>query len=292
MRPFASLERFLEHLFERPGARLFGSHPQPVVLARRLERAIDRERRLGSDGLQAPTRFEVGLHPADLVAVAPDGDVAAALEEELAAVALAHARRRRYGLQERPLVALVADGSLPEGEVEVRARFGRAAARPGATEPRPAERTMVRPAAVLPRAGLRVRTPGAPERAVVLDGSPLAIGRAPDNGLVVADARVSRHHARITSRGGRLVLADLGSRNGTLVNGSRVTEIALGCGDRIALGTTLLEVVEVVDPGPAGAAAGGAAEAGPAGDGMPADPGLAGGEWAPSAALPAAAGQP
>ncbi len=271
MRPFASFERFLERLFERPGARLFGASPQPVVIARRLELAIDRERRAWPDGLEAPTRFEVALRPIDLAAIVPDGDAAAALEEELVGVALAHARRRRYGLSERPVVVLVTDEALPAGAIDVRARYGRATARTGTAEPLPLERTMIRPLPPAPAAGLRVRLPGASERSVILDGSPLAIGRAADNDLVLADARVSRHHARITARAGRFVLADLDSTNGTLVNGARVTEIALGLGDRISLGTALIEVVEVADS--AIPAAGGPAAPGQAGSGLESGPG-------------------
>jgi hypothetical protein len=183
--------------------------------------------------------------------VAADAETAAALEEQLASVALAHARRRRYGLRERPTVILVADETLPPGEIDVRARFARGVVRSGTTEPRPIDQTMVRPLPPPPRAGLRVRAPGAPERTVVLDGTALTIGRAPDNDLVLADPGVSRHHARITGRAGRLVLADQGSTNGTIVNGARVTEIVLGFGDELALGTTRIEVVEVADAPPA-----------------------------------------
>jgi hypothetical protein len=245
MRPLASLEQFLERLFERPGARLFNTRPEPVMLARRLERAIDRERRVGADGLEAPTRFELALRPEDLAAVAADGDAAAALEERLATVALDHSRRRRYGLRERPAVILVADESLPAGEIDVRARFGRGTVRSGTTELQPIDQTMVRQLPQPPRAGLRVRAAGAPEQSVLLDGTALTIGRSPDNDLVLADGRVSRHHARISSRAGRLVLTDLGSTNGTLVNGARVTEIVLGFGDELAMGTTRIDVVAI-----------------------------------------------
>jgi pSer/pThr/pTyr-binding forkhead associated (FHA) protein len=160
-------------------------------------------------------------------------------------VALAHARRRRFALRERPTVILVADEALPAGEIDVRARFTRGPTRAGTMEDRPIEQTMVRPLPPTPRAGLRVRQPGAPERSLLLDGASLTIGRAPDNDLVLADPRISRHHARISGRAGRLVLADLGSTNGTNVNGSRITEIVLGFGDQLALGTTRIEVVEV-----------------------------------------------
>ena len=68
------------------------------------------------------------------------------------------------------------------------------------------------------------------------------------NGLVLDDARVSRHHARLRARHGMLVLTDLGSTNGGRVNGVRVDEVVLGVGDRIELGDTVL-VVDAAAPG-------------------------------------------
>jgi pSer/pThr/pTyr-binding forkhead associated (FHA) protein len=72
----------------------------------------------------------------------------------------------------------------------------------------------------------------------------MSIGRASDNDLVLADGRVSRHHARIAGRRGTLVYSDLGSTNGSRVNGVQVGELVLGAGDRIELGDTTI-VVEV-----------------------------------------------
>ena len=76
------------------------------------------------------------------------------------------------------------------------------------------------------------------------------IGRGPECELVLHDSRVSRRHARLAGRDGVLVLTDLGSTNGTMVNGHRVTEVVLGAGDRIELGETSL-VVRVVPTEPA-----------------------------------------
>src|SRR6478752_4797952 len=70
----------------------------------------------------------------------------------------------------------------------------------------------------------------------------LTVGRATDNDLVLRDERVSRHHARIGGRRGTLVFTDLGSTNGSEVNGTRVNEVVLGAGDRIRLGGCVLEV--------------------------------------------------
>ena len=83
------------------------------------------------------------------------------------------------------------------------------------------------------------------ERIIELDGTPLTLGRAPDNGLVIADPRISRHHARLQARRGTLVITDLGSANGSRVNGVRVDECVLGSGDRVILGDTVLLVEQL-----------------------------------------------
>jgi pSer/pThr/pTyr-binding forkhead associated (FHA) protein len=103
------------------------------------------------------------------------------------------------------------------------------------------------PGADGPRATIReLRSDGA-GRVVELNGRPMTIGRAPDNVLVLTDSRASRHHARVDARRGSLVLTDLGSTNGSWVNGRRVESIALGQGDRLRIGTTEL-LVETVEP--------------------------------------------
>jgi hypothetical protein len=76
-----------------------------------------------------------------------------------------------------------------------------------------------------------------------LDG-PLEIGRESAGGVVVIDHQVSRHHARITPAGAGAMVEDLGSRNGTYVNG-QVTGTApreLAPGDKIRMGLTVFEL--------------------------------------------------
>lgn len=246
MRPLAALERFLERLFERPAARLFDTGIAPATLARRIERAIDQERRPGVEGPVAPTRFEVAVESraAAKLASLPD------LEGELAAAALAHARRRGYRIPERPLVAIVASPGLTRGTLAVRATFAEAIPRPGAGAPATLDRTVVHPLAVAaaPSAILRVAGPDGVERRLPIEGRPFGIGRGDDNELVLADALLSRHHARIVPRNGRLVLNDLASRNGTRVNGRTVREAVLGAGDRIELGATVIDVLPPEEP--------------------------------------------
>ena len=85
-------------------------------------------------------------------------------------------------------------------------------------------------------------SPDGTERTIEVDGTPLEIGRSRDSGLVLADTKVSRQHGRLQARRGTLVYTDLGSTNGSRVNGIRVDEIALGLGDRLLLGDTVLVV--------------------------------------------------
>ncbi len=102
-----------------------------------------------------------------------------------------------------------------------------------------------RPAPAAMSAQIRVIGRDGGERTVGVDGSPFTLGRAPDNGLVLADTRVSRHHARLQARRGTLVFTDLGSTNGSRVNGIRVDECALGIGDRVQVGDTVLLVEQL-----------------------------------------------
>jgi diguanylate cyclase (GGDEF)-like protein len=66
------------------------------------------------------------------------------------------------------------------------------------------------------------------------------VGRDPDAQLVLADPGVSWQHAFVEDRGGTWVVADLGSTNGTLLNGSRSTESPLKHGDKLRFGSTIV----------------------------------------------------
>jgi Protein of unknown function (DUF3662)/FHA domain len=275
MPPFAAIERFFERLFERPSARLFRARLQPLQLQRRIERAMEAERLATADRTLVPNRFVVHLNPDDLAGF---GDMTGSLATELADGALVFARARRYTLVDRPRVALIADAAVMRADIRVDARFAdpiagtdRAELDPdpsavqapatlgrlrggGGAHPRSAEGgnlavhsdtmvfTVPRPSA--PAARLRVISRDRGEQVHEFDGSGLTIGRSADNDLVIADSRVSRHHARITGRRGTLVYADLGSTNGSRVNGVQVGELVLGAGDRIEVGDTVI-VIEV-----------------------------------------------
>ncbi|MBV5350513.1 FHA domain-containing protein, partial [bacterium] len=55
-----------------------------------------------------------------------------------------------------------------------------------------------------------------------LEGDQLIIGRDSSNSVAINDAEISRKHSRLSFQGGKYVLEDLGSTNGTFVNGQRL----------------------------------------------------------------------
>jgi len=81
-------------------------------------------------------------------------------------------------------------------------------------------------------------TPGA---TYSLEGDQLTIGRDSSNQVAINDAEISRKHARLTLQGGKYVLEDLGSTNGTFVNGQRLAGPAvLKAGDVVSLGEQIV----------------------------------------------------
>ena len=78
-----------------------------------------------------------------------------------------------------------------------------------------------------------------------LEGDQLIIGRDAVNAVAINDAEVSRKHARLTFQGGKYVLEDLGSTNGTFVNGQRLTSATvLKPGDVVSLGEQIVLMYE------------------------------------------------
>ena len=99
---------------------------------------------------------------------------------------------------------------------------------------------------------LIMRTGPTPGATFTLEGDQLNIGRDSSNEITINDAEVSRRHARLTFQGGKYVLEDLGSTNGTFVNGQRLAgPRVLKAGEVVSFGEQIVLVFEVTtsDPG-------------------------------------------
>jgi diguanylate cyclase (GGDEF)-like protein len=84
-------------------------------------------------------------------------------------------------------------------------------------------------------------------RLIPIQGTGLVIGRSRHADVRVADEGVSRQHCRVTRFGSKVIVEDLDSRNGTVVNGTKVMQAELSAGDRIQLGPDLIIQLSMYD---------------------------------------------
>ncbi|MFO0984948.1 MAG: FHA domain-containing protein [Planctomycetota bacterium] len=91
--------------------------------------------------------------------------------------------------------------------------------------------------------------------AIPLDRERVTFGRKPTNAVALDEIGVSGVHCEVVMEGGRLILRDLGSTNGTFLEGQKIDEVVLSHGDRIRIGTTELVFVDATQGAIAAAAA-------------------------------------
>jgi len=206
-------ERRLERLVEGVFAKAFRGGLQPIELGRRLTREMDVQRSNSVRGVLVPNAFRFALSPADHDRFAGFED---ALTRELADAAREHARTEGYHFIGPVTVELETDPGLSASMFLL------------AAEVREGEGGIVG-SLVLPD---HARVP--------VGDDPVTIGRLPECDIVLNDTKVSRRHAEVRRDGVAVIVVDLGSTNGTQVNGAGVKEKALNDGDSITLGGTVL----------------------------------------------------
>jgi hypothetical protein len=206
-------ERRLERMVEGAFARAFKSGLRPVELGRRLTREMDDHRSVGvRGGTVVPNDFTIALSPSDIEEF--DG-VQDSLARELGDAAREHARDEAYSFMGPVAVHLVVDERLHTGGFHITGRMAEGEGGAGAGS------------IVLPNG----------ER-FTLHQEVITVGRHPDSNLVLADPNVSRAHAEIRPQGDRYAVVDLGSTNGTKVNGVKIAQHLLQDGDEISFGNT------------------------------------------------------
>jgi hypothetical protein len=265
---FRNIERKIGGLMEGAFGRTFRSSVQPVELARKLAKEMDDHRTISIHRVYVPNQYTVHLNPADREQFAAyEAQMAAELEEYL----VEHARREGYSISTRPLVRLETEDDLAVGMFGISVATGEEGGEPPATgmpepaamEPEPAidpvpmEIPDLPPPPVGAAAGATMiyaadppsRADGEREerallqwegQSIALTDSVTTIGRSSDCQIVLTDPNVSRRHAEIRRIGEGYSLIDLGSTNGTEVNGQHIAETALMNGDVIGVGQTQL----------------------------------------------------
>jgi hypothetical protein len=203
------LERLVEGSLTMP----FRGPMQPIEISHRMLREMDLGRRVGVRGLLAPNHFAVSISKDDLDRFEGFTD---ALVHELAESARQHALNEGYTFTGPVEVELFESKRLKTGRVDIVASFFEGD---------------VRPSLVL-----------ADGSSLPIGRAPIVIGRLPECGVVLSDTNVSRRHAEVALDDGEVVVTDLGSTNGTFVNGRRVTRAAIRPGDELSIGTSRLRV--------------------------------------------------
>jgi hypothetical protein len=263
-----AIESTIEGLFEGVFGRAFRTHVQPVELARKLAKEMDEHRSVSVSRVYVPNEYTVYLCAADRQQFSSyEGSLVGELQEYLTE----HARREGYALLTPPRVTFATDDDLAVGEFGIAARVAQPEdgvpslpAPTAADGPRsvsiPAIPVAAPVAEAVPTATMIYRprelpadapddAPAPePEREVVtltvggrahpITARSVTFGRSRECDLRIADGNASRRHAEVVQEGATYFVRDLGSTNGTDVNGERITREKLSDGDRITIGST------------------------------------------------------
>jgi hypothetical protein len=232
-------ERRLEGLVQGAFARAFGGWVEPVEVAAALNREAEDKKAILSVGrVLVPNRYVVELGPSDADRLREYDEP---LRRELAAMVAENAQERGWSFVGPVEVVFEEVPGQQTGAFQVRSTAVAGAEPAGAEPEAPAAAVPAvvpepegRPEPAGPGEGPRLQAEG---RTVPLDHA-LVVGRGAEADLQLSDTGVSRRHAELRPVDGLVELHDLGSTNGTRVNGQRVDVVTLTDGDRITVGTT------------------------------------------------------
>ena len=250
-----TIESKIEGLFEGVFGRAFRTHVQPVELARKLAKEMDEHRSVSVSRVYVPNEYTVYLSPADRAQFASyEGSLVGELQEYL----VEHARREGYAMLTPPRVIVTTDGDLAVGEFGIAARIAESAdaalppvaapipASPAPALPEPPPATMIyRPEAPLadddppPEAVREQVTLTLEGRVIPITTSRVVLGRSRECDVRLDDVNASRRHCEVVQDAPTSwSVVDLGSTNGTELNGRRIDRAQLADGDRITVGST------------------------------------------------------
>jgi hypothetical protein len=232
-------EKRLESLVEGAFAKVFKGVVHPVEIASAMQREADNHKSiLGAGRTLVPNRYVIDLSP-------PDHDrlesFAAKLAQELAQAQAEYIGEQQWTVYGDVIVEIERGEGLDTGMFRVVSEVFTGGLDPEPAPaphqpspyqpvPSPAPPAQVRVATLLTQAG---------QLYTLALGANL-IGRGETSQIRIADTGISRQHARVDFDGLRVTVTDLGSTNGTGVNGTRVNAAALQAGDVVQVGSTAL----------------------------------------------------
>ncbi|MFI7586049.1 FhaA domain-containing protein [Spongisporangium articulatum] len=223
-------EKGIERAVSGAFAKAFRSEVQPIEIASALRREIDDRANIVARGRTlAPNTFVVELGPADHERL---GEWEEALAQELKSVVDEHAQAQRYTMVGPVTVGFEQAEDLDTGVFRVRSTTTRRSAPPVDSGRAPDPSGSIAPNVTLEIDG----------RTHQLTGTSTVLGRGQESDIVVDDPGVSRRHVEVAVKGATVTATDLGSTNGTFVDGERVHSGILAEGSRITIGRTRIVV--------------------------------------------------
>jgi Protein of unknown function (DUF3662)/FHA domain len=255
-----NIEKRMESLVEGVFGRAFRRQIHPVEIAKALTKQMDEGRMVSISRTYAPNDFTVHLSEEDTESIRAYQD---ALRDELIQYASTHAENKDYHLMTPPRVRFETEDSLRFGEFGITAKLtgGDGPREKGAPQDTSGQTRIFR---TDDTGGVAQGTSAiSPEHhglarevveVVTKDGSfplegrgPWTVGRSQDNDIVIPDPNVSRKHARLSRADNGYVVEDLGSTNGTLLDGAPIDRERIESGDELTFGQSTARFVRRID---------------------------------------------
>ncbi len=257
------IEKRMESLVEGVFGRAFRRQIHPVEIAKGLTKQMDEGRMVSISRTYAPNNFTVHLSKEDAESIQAYQD---SLKDELIQYASTHAENKNYHLMTPPRIRFETEDTLRFGEFGVTAKLtgGDGPREKGAPQDTSGQ-TRIFKTEETAGGGQGTAAISASEAQqhnlareiveVVLDdgtyalegAGPWTVGRSQENDITVNDPNVSRRHARISRADEGFVVEDLGSTNGTLLDGAPIDRERVEGGDELTFGQSAARFVRRVD---------------------------------------------
>lgn len=244
-------ERALEDMLEGVFSRAFRTQLQPIEIAKRLTREVESHRTVSVSSTYVPNEYTVHLAPDTHQSLQ---EISGRLLGEMEQYLREYVSEHGYQTIGPIAIHLAEDAEVKTGELAI-TTANNASAKPNSVPAPSALRSYnatARPEVANSDTDKTEFIATAPSVLEIVSGESvgrtiplvdiLTIGRGPLNTVSFADPGISRHHAEIVMEDEGWKLRDLGSTNGTFVNGHRITEHLLQPGETVEMGAVVLKV--------------------------------------------------
>jgi len=259
------IEKRMESLVEGVFGRAFRRQIHPVEIAKGLTKQMDEGRMVSISRTYAPNDFTVHLSKEDTESIRA---YQASLKDELIQYASTHAENKNYHLMTPPRIRFESEDTLRFGEFGVTAKLtgGDGPREKGAPQDTSGQTRIFRTdestggeieegtAAISAdearRHGLAreiVEVVLGDQKHKLEGRGPWTVGRSQENHIVINDPNVSRKHARISRADDGFVVEDLGSTNGTLLDGVPIDRERIEGGDELTFGQSTARFIRRID---------------------------------------------